>query len=182
MLGAERGHRPARRIRRPLRDRETDTGINRLNGTPSLTDGGEVSPPNSPEASPMSRYRIVTDVPRHGSRNRPIEPFWRTLGLDECRTFLHPEICGITPNERIRSAAVAFPDHRVTHRCRVPTVGEPPTVGSAENSAFARKSAPRTHGGEPRELTGRLEATAALIPRMPGRTNEIPRTPPTPAG
>ncbi len=30
VLGAERRHRPARRIRRPLRDRETDTRINRL--------------------------------------------------------------------------------------------------------------------------------------------------------
>jgi len=73
-LGAERRDRPARRIRRPLRDRETGTRINQLvlrrrRSRPArgVTGPARSVTANTQEPSPMSRYRTVTDVLRHHS-------------------------------------------------------------------------------------------------------------------
>ena len=54
VLGAERRDRAARRVVRPLRDRETDTGIDGFIGSHRRSLAAEVSPPRPP--------RSVTDV------------------------------------------------------------------------------------------------------------------------
>ena len=67
MLGAERGHRTPRRLRRPLRNRETDAGINRLNRThPSQIE--EKCHHQRPGSVTDVLIQIVTDVLRHDTR------------------------------------------------------------------------------------------------------------------
>ncbi len=53
MLETEGRHRPARRIIRPLGDRETNTRINRFNSAHPSNIEGEVSPRRAPELSPI---------------------------------------------------------------------------------------------------------------------------------
>jgi hypothetical protein len=54
MLGAERRHRPTRRVIRPPDNRKTDTRINRLISGRHRSRQPEVSPPSTPDVSPMS--------------------------------------------------------------------------------------------------------------------------------
>ena len=54
VLDAERAHRPARRVIRPPRDGEADSGIDRLVSAHRPFWAAEVSPPPALEVSPMS--------------------------------------------------------------------------------------------------------------------------------